>query len=180
MTYISPSAFHPFFFVPTKKNGWSPKRKRPPSRPDLKYRAGHYPPRNSLRCATLKQALRLTPPALYFSLRAPASSNGRGAEWDFEVNTQARGLRCDDFLYRQARPSQALGQARTANIRSLAQPAYYSRGGKCASGHAFRCYENQAMPAPDSAARVCQRSRLPGDAPAYSPFLNPSFAAKPK
>ena len=25
-----PLVFHPFFFVPTKKNGWSPKRKRPP------------------------------------------------------------------------------------------------------------------------------------------------------
>ena len=30
MTYMSPLVFHPFFFVPTKKNGWSPKRKRPP------------------------------------------------------------------------------------------------------------------------------------------------------
>ena len=70
----------------------------------------------SAQLASLKQALRLTPPALYFSLRAPASSNGRGAEWDFKVNTQAR-------------PSQALGQARAANMRSLAQPAYCSSGG---------------------------------------------------
>ena len=78
-------------------------KKAPPNRPSLKYRAGHCSPRNSLRCATLKQALRTTPPALYFALRAPTSSNGRGAEWDFDVGTQACDLRCGDFEYRQAR-----------------------------------------------------------------------------
>ena len=93
----SPLVFHPFLFVQTKRNGWSPKKKLPPSRPGLKYRAAHCSTRNSLRCAPLKQALRTTPPALYFALRAPASSNGRGAEWDFDVGahearSQVRGM----------------------------------------------------------------------------------------
>ena len=42
-------------------------KKAPPSRVGLKYRAGHCSTESSLRCAPLKQALRLTPPAPFFA-----------------------------------------------------------------------------------------------------------------
>ena len=126
-----------------RRNRWS-RKKATAGRPGLKMQAGHcicprrIPAWNDFNkhrtpyYGLLPLATRFaqtgrppTPPARIFALRAPASSNGGEAEWDFEVCTQARGVRCVNFLCTQAR---GRGHVFFRNVRHLDRSLFPPHG----------------------------------------------------
>ena len=88
----SPWVFHPFLFCSQKRNGWSPKKKPPPiSLCLIPVPVGGWP---ETRCAQTVGP-EFPPPLTSIAPAGPARLRmGGEAEWDFNVPTQVRGLRC--------------------------------------------------------------------------------------
>ena len=97
------------------------------------------------------------------SFLGPGPRNGRGAEWDFTFSGMKRGFRCGGHLYLQAQSVRCDEWVYWYAYNPKVEIRHYTRlipgrGGEGASGHVLRCYENQAVPAPYSAARAWPRT----------------------